>query len=182
MAKNLQRLISTCHQIDPSLQLHTSVNWSARQPGHRRRLRAAANRALDLSENIEDLNKIPRPKTYSLSLSHTLGMGGWASVCRPTRVGFDIESLKRISLSVVQRIASRSELEECPQGFLLWSAKESFFKALEHTQPQVLSEVRVGHWRDLRHGLYSFRGLQPTTATGIIYKTRLYLYSVCLIK
>lgn len=180
MAPELQRLTALARGLAPSFKMRVEARWGSQNQDHRRHLRAEIHKALALSEDISDLSRPPRSASHSISISHTIALGGWVSVSRPWQVGFDIESTARITEALITRMATANEIASSPRHELLWGAKESLFKALAEQQPRTASQVQIGPWKDLGAGCFYFEGLGG--GHGYICASPLYIYSVCLYK
>ena len=114
---------------DESLVFQKSSDWGAGQR-HQLRLAMADHARLlapgDTVESISNLEALPTHPRIFFSASHATGMGGFlASLNRP--IGFDIETLNRVSEAIASRIASAGE-HGAPSPTALWCAKEAAFK------------------------------------------------------
>lgn len=179
MAADLQRLIELVQSRDPSFILRVSSEWGSDASDYRLRLRE------DIADHLSDpsaldLGSRPHPLTHSVSISHTKGMGGWCGANRPLLVGFDVEQSARLTPSAVQRISSPNEFNQAPDFRLLWVAKESSFKALEMDQPDVVSQIKIGHWKPLDANLFYFDLGNGPRSYGFSLILNAYIYSVCL--
>lgn len=181
MATELQRLIVACQKKVPSFELHLSQDCGSLADDYRLRIRKDILSSLAADSSVTDLSRVPRLKSHSVSISHTFQMGGWASVTRPDRVGFDMETLERIKLPAVERICTQEEVNACPDYRLLWGAKESLFKALEDQQPKVFSGLKIDLWVNEEPSLYRFEGSTPIKFVGYGLLLGDQIYSICLI-
>jgi hypothetical protein len=134
-----------------------SEDWGSQHPNHRLNLRQGLKHFLEqqgerASSDFDDLEKRPINAAWSLSISHTDGLGGFVALRSPDRIGFDIEVPSRIQPNLIQRLSSPTELAAAPQLRLLWTAKEAVFKSLPSSiQPKVMSHIQIRDWaRDHR--------------------------------
>lgn len=82
------------------------------------------------------------------SITHATERAGVLVASRPC--GFDLETIARVKEPIVARIASPDEVSEAPAPAALWTAKEAAFKALaSFKQPQTVSQIRIGAWKNL---------------------------------
>ncbi|MFN3698112.1 MAG: 4'-phosphopantetheinyl transferase superfamily protein [Pseudobdellovibrio sp.] len=148
------------HQVDRvDVQLVAQPSFGAQHEQHRLRIREHIIHKNDKNlkhrdkVNILNLNQIPKAFAYYFSVSHCLDMGGYIRSNYP--IGFDIESTERIENKTLERVSQSVEIElvknaaqtfsEKMQNALIWSAKESCFKALHiaDLDQHYLDEVKV---------------------------------------
>ncbi len=97
-------------------------------------------------QNFLDLQQIPKMPKLFASISHTHDHGVW--IVGPRPVGIDLEQTSRISEKIIARVCSAEEISHTTKLFgsplVLWTAKESAFKALYRaSQIRVLSEIEI---------------------------------------
>lgn len=182
MAADLQRLIELCRLRDRDFQFRVNAQWGSGLEDGRGRLRADIRSTLLPNEDISHLNARPRMNSHSVSISHTQGLGGWVSVRRPLRVGFDIERAERLTPEVIRRISTPDEINRSPDYRLIWTAKESAFKALDDGQPAVISKIELGSWSAVGDNLFYFNLASSSSADGIALILNEYIYSICFLK
>lgn len=181
MAAELQRLITICKEHDPSFEICLSEQWGSNSNDHRLLIRKNLLERFPNEAALMDLSKPPRPMSHSVSISHTQNLGGWAATIRPRQIGFDLELTERIKRPAVERICDDEELEACPEFPRLWGAKESLYKALEGSQPKVISEIKIHRWAELGPSLYRFESLAYPHASGLSLRSGVLIYSICLL-
>jgi 4'-phosphopantetheinyl transferase EntD len=156
MADGFQQLIAHLRGRVPDALGEARAEWGVRRHGEgaRRLIRAdiiANLKSFDLPkadlDQIENLKTPPRPANWSLSVSHTLDLGGWLATPRPLSVGFDIEDTRRLQSRLIERICTAEEVAAAPDPLLLWSAKEASYKCLETGQPQVITDLTLRSWK-----------------------------------
>ena len=114
MATGFQRLSIELAKLEPSLKANGNPGMGSEIDDHRRLIRASLQEYLPGEQGLEDLNSIPRPENWSISISHSKNFGGWLAVKRPKQVGFDCELQSRIRPEVIQRISTPEEIARCP--------------------------------------------------------------------
>lgn len=140
-----------------SLRVFEKTEWGSRQGEHRPLIRQfLAQQQADESPRLLDLNEIPvRVGEKYCSITHSLDQGIIALCDSP--VGIDLEKTDRVQDKIVARVSSEKELQRAPSAAALWCAKESAFKALRtFQQPEVLSHLEIGGWRESQDGLLFF--------------------------
>lgn len=144
---------SFAHEIgrllnDPNFFLDVRPEWrSSASNGHRLKIREALAERLH-DPGLLDLSKLPANESSSVSISHCPLAGGYALGSPNATLGFDLEDATRVRPAVVARVSLAHELTEAPSVPLLWTAKESAFKALRGVQqPAVVSELKITGWR-----------------------------------
>lgn len=145
--------------------LETSVEWSAKHPGHRQMLRQALwdripeQLRADLAEpEFLNLEKPPHASLFTCSIAHCGTMGGFVfSLTNRYQLGFDLEDESRADAAVVKRISTTQEMDQAPSPAHLWVAKEATFKSLlGPLQPNVLSQIQVHNWRHVSDANWLF--------------------------
>lgn len=148
------------HQVDRvDLQLVAQPSFGSQHEQHRLKIREHIVHKNDKNlkhrdkVNILDLNQIPKAFAYYFSVSHCSDMGGYIRSNYP--IGFDIESIDRIENKTLERVSQATEIDlvkntlqtlsEKMQNALIWSAKESCFKALHiaDLDQHYLNDVKV---------------------------------------
>lgn len=175
MAQGFSTLIKEVHKVLPTARGEGQALWNAKVIDHREQIRDSIRASLGDS----GLSKSPpRPLDWSVSISHSSVFGGWLAVPRPHRIGFDVELSGRIQPRIIERVCSRQEMAECPNPAFLWCAKESYFKALEHEQPETITQLTVTNWTVLGAGVFTF---QPEkNISGILVEDTGIYYCACL--
>ena len=173
-------LVEVQTRLAPAVRGQAETRWGAGQPEFRVQIRTALAEALP-DADCKDLQIPPRPRTHSVSISHTQNLGGWMSVPRPLQVGWDVEVQTRIKHHVIERISTAEELSLSPQPTFLWPTKESFYKALEDDQPLTITELTIDTWQSLGPDLWSWRGIGPRNGSGLLLQTEKWLLAACLI-
>lgn len=148
------KIQSSFHRQHPDLQLFLLSNQESNKQNQRINLRK--NLALSLQNHghsapptLQDLLSLPTHDHLALSLSHCSDYSAFGWCNKPKRLGLDIESLLRLKKETVARVSTNDELLLAPRYELLWSCKESVFKALS-PQINVLSFVDIFDWKSLR--------------------------------
>ncbi len=187
MADGFQRIIQELRKHEPRLLAGQSAEWGAEQSSYRQKIRAGAEARLkEAGENdvaaIKNLNAHPRPANWSLSISHTKGLGAWIASPRPVHAGLDIEVGDRISQAVIARVCGNQEIKSAPQPEFLWCAKEAYFKALENHQPPTIAQLEISRWKKLGENLYSFQGSKALHGEGFVLLSPPYIFGACLVR
>lgn len=154
MAREILTLIDCLKPLVPGIRGLSAPEWGAHAGDHRSRIRDSLRDTLNISEGME--LSPPRSTDWSISISHSRKEGGWLAVPRPARIGFDIEQIERIQPHIIERTCDRQEIAGCPNPAFLWSAKESLYKALEHEQPQAVTQLKINDWKKLNSNIFSF--------------------------
>jgi hypothetical protein len=157
MASGFQQLIAELTKIEPRLKAQGNVSFGSNQTEHRRYIRDSLQTYLPSEQGLQDLNSIPRPENWSVSISHAKPFGAWLAVPTPKRIGFDCEERSRIRMEVIERACQKSEIESAPQMEFLWCAKESIYKALGPEQPQAITQITVNAWEPMNQQIYAFK-------------------------
>lgn len=187
MAKDFQRLINHLRAMELPVIGEANSSWGSGAPGHRDKIRLDAQTELIRAGETEvsdltDLAKIPRPHSWSLSITHAQNLGAWIAVKRPMRIGLDIEVAARIRPAILERVCSSHEIAAAPRPEFLWSAKEAYFKALENEQPAAITELEISGWAAQESGVFAFKGAKSAPADGIACFAPPYIYAVCLVR
>lgn len=96
---------------------------------------------------LMDIVNVPQGLTIGdkklfASISHT-GKKAIYCIC-DNPVGIDIEDASRLNPKVIQRITTPPELSLIPDSNILWSIKESAFKAIPFIiQPKVITDIEI---------------------------------------
>lgn len=100
--------------------------------------------------------------SLEISLSHTKGYA--AAVVHPTRkVGIDIEAISSRVLNIQSRFLAQKELDfidkerEIEHLLLLWSAKESAYKAIGEEGVDFKEEMLVSPFKPLTSGTFTLQ-------------------------
>jgi 4'-phosphopantetheinyl transferase EntD len=184
MADPFSRLIAELkhHPSLQGLRGQCSQTWGSQHTGSRAAIRESLKASQSWSVQdlslLTDLSLPPRPFQTSVSISHTHDLGGWLSIPRPLQIGLDIELIARIQDRIVGRISSRQEFAETPLKAMLWGAKESFFKALEDEQPDLVTNLTIGDWKAIGEFTW-WKGFGPRNGEGFCFVRDSWLLSVC---
>lgn len=180
MARGFQRLVAELSKLIPEGRAEAHEQWGAQFPNHRSLIRESLRNNLPECEAkiILNLEAAPRPKEWSISISHARDFGGWMAVPRPRRIGFDVELMDRIRTDVITRISSANEKSRAPFPQALWVAKESLYKALEHEQPAAITQLIISHWRT---GDGSLAYFEAGPAQGVVLLEPPYVFAFSVI-
>ncbi|MGZ3722184.1 MAG: 4'-phosphopantetheinyl transferase superfamily protein [Bdellovibrionales bacterium] len=193
MAQPFSRLISEFNKHAVATNLNALVHgqaaetWGARNHNSRTAIRESLKNSFsdwnsDDYEALKSLSEPPRPFTRSVSISHTHDFGGWMAIARPAQIGWDVELKARIKDSIIERVCVPEELDLVPHKYLLWGAKEAYYKALEDEQPAVIQQLKIDEWKSLAPGLWSWRGLGPRNGEGLVLDSEPWTLAACLIR
>ncbi len=174
-----QKIISEIAILDDILELNLvlSDKYSSLEKNHRLNIR---NKIIEMNAdglssedifNLQNLNKLPRLKEKSVSISHCPSLGGF--VTSSQSVGFDIEEIPRIKADVIQRVSQDIEIKLAPQLVYLWPAKESAFKALSlhrNDKPVVVSDLRIQNWKEIKSNFGSFYSFEAFHSDNLSLK------------
>lgn len=171
----------------PNLKIGLDPAWASTQKNHRQLLRTGILNAVQATaadqESILNLNRVPRPQAFKVSISHSPDLGGFALCHGEVEIGFDIENLLRIKTPIVARVSSKYELESAPFAAALWSAKESALKAVDHGQgTNLISEISISAWKNLSKNLWEYSATKSKTSLslqGLIYKKDSLILGLC---
>lgn len=186
MADGFQRIIQELQKHEPSTLAAHSEEWGAGQASFRQNIRGSAKSNLEAAgltdlDCFSILDAPPRPKDWSVSISHAKGIGAWVAVKRPAKIGLDIEEVSRVREDIIERVSTTQEILSAPQPAFLWCAKESYFKSLEEHQPIAVTQLKILRWEKLEENLYSFHGSNALGGEGLVLLATPYIYSVCLV-
>ncbi len=132
---------------DSDLCFVLSKDYGASQPKHRENIRKHLEE--DFSSHfsreqlavLPDLNQIPTASDGYFSISHNQQIGGFSY--SKHQHGFDVETINRISNSIIQRTSSEPERASAPNTKFLWVAKESALKALSSRDRNLNSKFLI---------------------------------------
>lgn len=146
-ATEFERLLQNQFK-DPSLVLDVREEWSAIRENHREQIKAGlAEFAAKAKTDISDSNPNNVNSRLVSSISHCLSKGGFVASTKLPRIGFDIEENSRVKDQILLRMFTQDEIDQCPEPYALWCAKEALYKVLQGPdQPGVLSELPVLEW------------------------------------
>lgn len=158
-------LIKPPHYFQSQLELYFYPEITSRQKDYRSQLRdRLANRLSQLNESplhksIQDLTQLPNHPGYQMSLSHSPLASGFALIKEDKiRVGFDIESIDRITEPVIRRLSSKSETQQAIDWKHIFPAKEAAWKALNKPfQLPHLTAVNTKAWEAIEPNWYKFQ-------------------------
>ena len=176
----IERILG-CHGLVVDLR----DSWgSLSNPQHRVKIRQAL--ATYLAENrshasfdspswASALDTLPVSPGHFISISHGYRIGGYA-LCEKSPslsgLGFDLETLSRLTPAIVERISNPLERTSSPDPRFLWAAKEASFKAfLGPRQPVAITEIRIENWSSLGGFFHAFTALsqQHNLGRGVLY-------------
>lgn len=110
------------------------------------------------SQQLLDLNQIPRLSEGDVSLSHCPKFQGMMITQKTSCIGFDIEDPDRVTTELALRVSDEVQLQSAPGPALLWVAKEAAFKAFSKSHgARLLSEISLNHWMPLTEGLFAVK-------------------------
>ncbi len=108
--------------------------------------------------SLLDLNRIPNVPDLSLSLSHSMGGSVFLWGQGTHLLGVDLEGKHRVTQKVIERVSTPLEIQNCPNPFLLFGAKEAGWKALNSALGiKVISELTCTQWQKVDSNWYSFK-------------------------
>lgn len=122
--------------------------------------------SLSTSPSLLDLLSLPLHAELSLSLSHCATYSAFAWCSLPQKIGLDVEDVQKIKPSTVARVSSPTERDSAPRLDLLWSCKESVFKAV-FPRAKALSFVEIFDWKLLRDETWSFRAREGSSQVDL---------------
>lgn len=163
--------------------MRVKEKWGSRVAGYRQAIRedifarCAEGAGPEALKEILNLKKPPLLKEGYVSISHSLGLGGYVWSENP--IGFDLEFDGRVAERTALRVSSEEQLNAAPSATALWCAKEAIFKALRHSeQPKTIDKI-VTYWLD--EGTFtigSVEGDERRQGRGLISKQGDYLIAV----
>ncbi len=184
MADGFHRLIVEMRRHLPYLRAEGCKEWGASSTNFRTKIRTSLAAALSEQgevDNVQDLTQVPRPKNWSVSISHAGKFGGWLALRRPQTIGFDCEEPHRVRPELIARMATSHEITEAPSAAALWCAKEATYKALEGKQPAVVSDIIILQWSPLSNDQYLFKPASHKACTGYVYLGKDLVFAACTV-
>lgn len=110
------------------------------------------------SQQMLDLNQIPRLSKGDVSLSHCPKFQGLMISQKDGCIGFDIEDPDRVTSELALRVSDEEQLQRAPNPAILWVAKEAAFKALSKSHgARLLSEISLNQWIPLTEGFFAIK-------------------------
>lgn len=176
-------------EIGAEISLYVSETINSHQPNYRNLIRIAMAETLkkDYSESkntqhLLDIEKLPIHKNYAMSISHCKSLSGFVISPHFQSVGLDIENLERISLPVINRIASRQEQDRIPDKRFLFPMKEAAWKAISKAKNlPTISHIEILNWQpDTTDSGYFFCGAASNKFQGVGYCMKLKNHIVSL--
>lgn len=152
------------------LAVFTSIDWASTRIEHRTYIRNGICDALEKQFGLPhdavllNLEITPRPKNFSISVSHSPQLGGFAVAPSAIgQLGFDIEVPARVSARIAERVSNTEEIKAAPSPAHLWVAKEATFKSLfgPH-QPTTIPEIRLLEWQKVPDDAWYFTAQNQT--------------------
>lgn len=119
-------------------------------------------RSLASPPTLLDLLSLPQHPELSISLSHCASYSAFSWCSLANKMGLDIEDVQKIKASTVERMSTSLEQTLAPRLDLLWSCKESVFKAVS-PRAKTLSFVEIFDWKVLRDETWSFRAREASS-------------------
>lgn len=142
----IESLISSYFDLQ-EIKVCLKSEWASSQNNYRQNIREYLHLNFKGTEQVLNLDLVPKINGYSISISHSKEVGGFVIVKSNKTIGFDIEARNRIRIEHVQRVSEPSEIAQMPHPAVLWSAKEAAFKSLLHQdQPLVITDIEIGKW------------------------------------
>ena len=149
--------------VDQSFRLILNKDWGSLNSNYRSDIRnfLAQHFSTYFSREqimrLHDLNQRPLISEGSFSVSHCKSLGGFSY--SKNSHGFDLEEKKRISMEILRRTCSPSELESAPTPEYLWVAKEACYKAISTQIDGIaMSDLECDHWQShSENNIYSCR-------------------------
>lgn len=181
---------------DETLVVCLSEDWGSKNSQYRQQLRQGLFQELRKNgdmrapeSQILSLEQLPRSEIFSISVSHSHALGGFALSKKAKALGLDIELSGRVKQSVINRMTPRAQpsTADLPSATHQWVAQEASFKAFSRLFPiKVLSKIIVSKW-DLRSDegdlnqarfISDFNGV---SANGVIVSHENHLIAICTI-
>lgn len=173
----------------PHLKMCFSSVWGSQHAHYRVNLRRALFQSLAQQsksklqmDNLLNLKETPQITGHSISISHCFKLGGFAFVDNPCGIGLDVVCFNRLNLKLIKRVSFPDELQQAPNPFYLWAAKESSFKSLmRRAQPQVVSGIKIIKWSVESENLFAFKIMMKdiqSPGKGLIYHENEHLISI----
>lgn len=138
--------------------LLVSKGWGSDSPQYRQLIRASVRESLisygdhTPYSQLLALDVLPTSTKYGISISHTLGLGGYLLYKDNRFVGLDIEPISRVSPETWQRLMSQHSANSLFASIQLdhtqaWTALEASFKAFSQAgYAKYLNELIVLKW------------------------------------
>lgn len=177
--------------VDKNFRLILDTKWNSANLNYRRDIRNcmatqfSSHFSREQLAKLNDLNWRPEASDGYISISHCRALGGFTF--SKYKNGFDVEETSRISLDILKRTSSETELHACPRPEFLWVAKESGFKALSSTcSDLVITDLVCGEWQSqFENQIFSFRLTSEKTLDfglnkGFIFSEGSCLFSIFL--
>lgn len=127
MTNQLVQIIQLFAKDLPGVELYLDPKWASTYSDHRLKIRKHLFKKTKV-KSVLDLNNRPKLPHQFVSISHCPVVGGF--VISPYSIGIDLEQKKRLSPSVIKRIAKNDEIKLFPEEVsqALWTIKESVYK------------------------------------------------------
>lgn len=182
----LSKILFVQKSADQNFRLILDSSWNAKNPNYRQEIRACLSTKFSVHFSREqlallsDLNWLPLASDGYFSISHCRVLGGF--IFSKFKCGFDIEESKRISQDVLKRTSSPEELQSVPRTEFLWGAKESGYKALADSMPNlVISDLICTDWEShFENQVFSFRLKSQKTLDFSLNKGFIFTEADCL--
>jgi hypothetical protein len=167
--------------------LHVLPEWGSDHGENRLKIRLALREHLSFlgedlsSSNILSLEALPTANRFGVSISHTIGLGGFLLVRDTPFCGLDLEPIGRVSTETWRRIKREQSANSLfadtqidpTQG---WTALEASYKCLSPTgYAKVLSDISVSKWDVIGSNLIEFeaksiKALMAPQIRGLSFK------------
>lgn len=161
MTTSLEPIVPLSPDASPlkmfQLSLHPQDSINQRRLFVRRYLKELLEQhGIATTSDLLDLGHRPVHPSIHISISHCedTAVLGWCP--RPHLVGVDVETLSRLSPPAIARVTTPYEQEIAPKPEMLWSAKESAFKAHSDTV-KLVSSVEIIDWVSLSPDVWRFK-------------------------
>lgn len=139
---------------NPRVSCHVASEFGSNANDHRHAIRSSLQQSLSsvAKENLDslvDLKKVPRLKTYAISISHCPSLGGFVYAEKYTpqlAIGFDIELISRVTFPIAARVLPHEVERELKAVILqketslpaqVWAAKEAAIKCFANSFEDV---------------------------------------------
>jgi phosphopantetheinyl transferase (holo-ACP synthase) len=149
--------------FDPNLCIHIKSEWASVNEDYRLKIRE--NLYNKISQNstvskgeLSDLSRIPEHSDCHISISHCRTFGGYTYIPKPHIIGFDVESLQRVTNKIANRISNpKDNIDSNVNPAIVWVAKEAAFKAIQNlTSIKVIQEVIIHSWSMKSSNIFEF--------------------------
>jgi phosphopantetheinyl transferase (holo-ACP synthase) len=150
--------------FDSDIFVSVKSEWSSVNQDYRGLIREDLYNQLAKScevvrREFEDLSQIPKHTNYHISISHCRTFGGYTCISKPHIIGFDVESLQRVTGKILNRISNpKDDFDTVVNPAFIWVAKEAAFKVLQYVSSiKVIQEVMIRSWSMKSANVFEFQ-------------------------